>query len=160
MAGEWSNIPGTTIPSMRTTGGIYARTVGLRETAKKVNTAISAIHGVTILGLLEAAAEMRRDMEVTSPTIPIGKPPKGTGNLRASWFVHEARGFTHPTVMAGFDGAVANYAIYVHEMTEPPYNDVTWSRPGSGPKFLEKALIRNQKKIVAIVAANIKASLK
>ena len=55
---------------------------------------------------------------------------------------------------------VGQYAAFVHEMTSPPYGDVEWTRPGSGPKFLEASLKRNASKASKIMAAHIKGTIK
>jgi len=46
----------------------------------------------------------------------------------------EVRTATNLTLIMGYG---ANYAIWVHEMTDP---GVEWSKPGSGPKWFEKSL--------------------
>lgn len=122
-------------------------------------------------GMIMAAVEIRRDMENTSPLIPID-----VGNLRASWFVVTALGkaappalfqgenagqmksehnqvmttmqattksFKHPVLIMGFS---ANYAVYVHENI-----GATFQRPEAGAKFFESALHRNASKIVSII---------
>jgi hypothetical protein len=48
-------------------------------------------------------------------------------------------------------GFTANYAIFVHENM-----DAVFKRPGSGPKFLEKALERNQIKILKTIQTSTK----
>jgi hypothetical protein len=67
--------------------------------------------------------------------------------------------------LAGFadqvkGGKKYNYAVYVHEMTDEAYGKkIIWSRPDSGPKFLEKALDRNADKVVGIVAGEVKKAI-
>jgi len=41
----------------------------------------------------------------------------------------------------------ADYAVYVHEMPETYH----FRKPGSGPKFLERALFENQKRVFDIL---------
>jgi len=54
-------------------------------------------------------------------------------------------------------GFTANYAIFVHEMTdENTGKKINWKRPGSGAKFFEKALYRNKEKILQIMRDNAK----
>jgi hypothetical protein len=64
---------------------------------------------------------------------PVAK--KHGGTLRGSRYVSPPRkGDKSPEVDLGFG---TKYAIYVHEMDE----NVNWSRPGSGPKFLERPML-------------------
>lgn len=98
----------------------------------------------SIVGLLSAAGFIRRDMEKTYPLIPID-----FGNLRASWFVTSFTVLGQPVVLIGFN---ANYALFVHEMVD---GSINWSRPNSGPKFLEAALNRNKKEILALIAREV-----
>lgn len=121
---------------------------------------VAKIDGKTIQGLILAAIEIRRDMENTDPKIPVD-----TGNLRASFFVVSSKGSNigratdsaktlikgkNPIVIMGFG---ANYAVVVHEDMETTKN---WNRPGSGPKFMEKALERNKMKVLQTIALNVK----
>lgn len=119
---------------------------------------------------------LRRDMEKTTPTTPID-----LGNLRASWYTVTTRNVTgegaifngetesaemsadhagaiaraksltkvykHPVLVMGYS---ANYAAWVHEMV-----DANFSRPGSGAKWFEEALKRNQDKILKIMAEEL-----
>ena len=49
-------------------------------------------------------------------------------------------------------GYTAKYAAWVHGMP----NDVNWTTPGTGNKFLEKAIRRNTREILGIIRANAK----
>ena len=64
-------------------------------------------------------------------------------------------------VIIGFG---AYYAGIVHEMIAGPGSawptTIEWTRPGSGPKFLQAAMRRNNARIQAVVQASIKAALK
>ena len=114
-----------------------------------LNREVMKIKARTGAGLIEAAIFIRRDMDKTSPLIPIGP----TGNLRASWFTNPIRGIGKKMIalLMGFN---ANYAVFVHEMVDKESKKINWSRPGSGPKFFEKALKRNHKKILRIIGTN------
>lgn len=57
-----------------------------------------------------------------------------------------------PFVVFGFG---AYYALYVHEMV-----GVNWTRPGSGPKFLENAVDRNTAYVLYTVAKEAQGALK
>jgi len=113
-----------------------------------LNREIMKIKARTGAGLIEAAIFIRRDMEKTPPLIPLDQ-----GNLRASWFTNSIRGIGKKMIalLMGFN---ANYAVFVHEMVDKGSKKINWSRPGSGPKFFEKALKRNHKKILRIIGTN------
>jgi len=118
-----------------------ARLTGIKQVTQGLNEAFKKIEKGSVKGLIHAAIIIRRDMEDTSPKIPID-----TGNLRASWFavtkqgnqstggqfkgedgskekglhsqaISQAKGMTsmiiNPTIVLGFS---ASYAEIVHEM--------------------------------------------
>ena len=114
------------------------RLKGLDKVLANLNKEILKIKGRTMKGLIEAARLLREDMERTPPLIPVGK----TGNLRASWIANPFYMGNNPLVKIGF---TAGYAWFVHEMVDKGSKRINWSRPGSGPKFLEAALKRNKK---------------
>jgi hypothetical protein len=131
---------------------------GLNRVVANLNQEIRNIEGRTLRGLLIAIAHVRKEMDTVMPMIPIGPTAgqvadlkkqgiyreQGTGNLRASWFAIPVNLPAGPAVICGFS---ANYAVYVHEMI----GAVHWTRPGSGPKFFQSALRRNQDKILQII---------
>jgi hypothetical protein len=109
---------------------------GMDRVNKNLNTAIQGIKRRSLAGLIDASITVRRDMDRTPPLIPIGR----TGNLRGSWFTSPMKTIHGSALTMGFS---ANYAIMVHEMVDRKNRKINWSRPGSGPKFYEKALDRN-----------------
>jgi hypothetical protein len=135
---------------------------GLDEVLQRLDEAIAEIEGRTAAGMLEALIDLRADMEVTPPVIPLD-----TGNLRASWFLEPIEMDKLIAVVFGFH---ADYAAYVHEMIdgggrgknmdwEKELNrkgdgKINWSKEGSGPKFLEEALKRNIDKMLKTIADN------
>lgn len=70
--------------------------------------------------------------------------PIDTGTLRASGFVAPVRvRGPHVEVEMGYGGAASAYALAVHEHPSEHSpgswrSGVTWSRPGTGPKYLER----------------------
>lgn len=147
---------------------------GMKQVMRNLDKAIQDIENRSLKGLILAAIYLRRDMEKTSPTIPVD-----FGNLRSSWFVVTSKGETKttspifkeddgtisssyeqakqtatqlakqsgkPTVIIGFG---ANYAVFVHESV-----DYNFKRPGSGAKFFEEALRRNEEQILKIIQEN------
>lgn len=146
------------------------RLKGLNQTLHSLNKEVSKIEKRTLKGLIQAGIVIMRDMEKTSPKIPVD-----TGNLRASRFLvtsegTEAGNFTgsfkgkdagemqahhaafvnsvsssisimkKPVIILGFS---ANYAAKVHESV-----GTNFQRPGSGAKFLEASLKRNEKEVL------------
>ncbi len=147
---------------------------GLETFMKNMEKEVSKIEGATQKGLLRAAIHVRREMDKTSPKIPVD-----TGNLRASGFIITLKGdapslgsykgvqgskveqdtaaaktaaagivnsMPIPAVVMGFG---ANYAHWVHENV-----DHVFKRQGSGAKFFEMALKNNKKKVLQIIADN------
>lgn len=178
--------PGTAIARMNSRAGVNARLAGTYAAAGGVGASIgkelerlfvakglaakdtakilASIEQSVTEGLIMTAVEIKNDMDKTPPLIPID-----TGALRGSFKIQpkEYRGKT--VIEAGWpdtsvtkkmaDGTervVDQYAAFVHEMTIPPYENVKWSRPGSGAKFLEASLKRNAAKVGKIVANHVK----
>ena len=119
---------------------------GLNRVVANLNYAIKKIEGRSLKGLLLAVAHVRKEMDTVMPVIPVD-----TGNMRASWFAIPVNLPAGPAVICGFS---ANYAVFVHEMI----GAVNWTRPGSGPKFFQSALRRNQDKILQIIWENARVS--
>jgi len=105
---------------------------GMDNLLRNLNKEIKKIEGFSMKGLIRAAIIIRRDMDKTSPLIPVDE-----GNLRASWFTDPQHTPKGPSLRLGF---AANYAWYVHEMV-----GANFSRPGAGAKFFEASLKRNDK---------------
>ena len=115
-----------------------AKIAGFAKVKANLNKAILKIEGGSMKGLIEFAIIIRRDMDKTEPLIPVGK----TGNLRASWFTDPIKVKGMPGLLIGFG---ANYAVFVHEMVDKEAGVINWNRPGSGAKFFEQSLTRNEK---------------
>jgi HK97 gp10 family phage protein len=113
---------------------------GTDKVLRNINTQVKAVKNHSMKGLIESAIIIRRSMDKEEPLVPVGI----TGNLRSSWFTTPL----HPQIAlrVGFN---ANYAVFVHENMEAK----NWGRKGkAGPKFLEKAFERNQKKVIQTIA--------
>ncbi len=117
---------------------------GMDIVLSNLNKEIVKMKANSIVGLLNAAGFIRRDMEKTPPLIPVD-----FGNLRGSWFTTFFTSQGLAVVVIGFN---ANYALFVHEMVD---GSIDWKRPNSGPKFLEAALNRNKTEILALIAKEI-----
>jgi hypothetical protein len=151
---------------------------GLDTVMKNLNKEIMQIKGASLKGLIRAQILIRRDMDLSSPIIPLK-----WGNLRASYYTVTPIGvvagsfpaFTKENagrLRSGHQSALgkattvvnsaaakgplivmgfsAFYAWYVHEMIGGG-SAINWSRPGSGPKFFEAAIKKNSDKIIEIV---------
>jgi len=116
---------------------------GMDNVLRNLNKEITKVEGLSMKGLIRAAIIIRRDMDKTSPLIPIDE-----GNLRASWFTDPRRTSKGPSLRMGF---AANYAWYVHEMV-----GANFQRPGAGAKFFEASLKRNKGKILEVIRKEAK----
>lgn len=137
------------------------RVKGLDRVMKNLNREIKRIENRSMSGLIKSSVLIRKDMEDTSPKIPVD-----TGNLRASWFTSTFYDGNNPGLLIGFTAA---YAVYVHEMlgrkieisssgTEHKFRrkTINWSRPGSGPKYLEAHVKSNTNNILKIIGEKAK----
>lgn len=116
---------------------------GRGNVLRNLNKEINNIKGGTLKGLIRAAIIVRRDMDKTSPLIPVDQ-----GNLRASWFTDPQQHRKGPVVRLGF---TAGYAWYVHEMIGAHFQ-----RPGAGAKFFESSLKHNANKMLKVIREEAK----
>jgi len=84
----------------------------------------------------------------------VPKVPVDTGHLSKTQKVGEYRIYKDRIFCEG--GFHADYAAKVHEMPV----STNWSEPGSGPKFLESALISNNRKYMKEVADRLRKKAK
>lgn len=108
----------------------------------------SAIPSAGARGLEKAAALLLRDAILEEPTVP-----KKQGNLRRTQQIEAPKLKPDISIEVGF---AADYAAKVHEM--PDTNNFT--EPGSGPKYLEKKLIKNREKYMEKAADQILSEAK
>lgn len=93
----------------------------------------------------EVARRLKLSAEdLLSKSIPL--TPREYGDLRASGNVtplaHDANG---PFLEVGFD---SEYALAVHEMLG---EEIDWTTPGTGPKYLETPLEQNRARYVEYI---------
>lgn len=161
----------------------YIKIEGIDTVMKNVERALSDMTLMGEKGLMQISTLIKKSMDTTPPVIPIEK-----GNLNKSWFavttnqskegsggftgkyagelssmhnaeVNIAKAYTKAKGTKGASlvmGFSAFYAIYVHESRE----GIKWTRPGSGPKFFQAALERNEKAMINILQKNIQQSMK
>lgn len=123
---------------------------GVENVTANINTVLRKMKLSGHRGLLSAANYVLTDADIgQSPLVPAR-----TGYLRSSRFAEPLTTTSgDPLVILGYK---ANYAAAVHEMlTAPSGKPIDWSRPGSGPKFLQASLTRNAEKIALIVAKHV-----
>jgi hypothetical protein len=77
--------------------------------------------------------------------------PVRTGNLVNSFFIEPAVQVGPGQFQAGI-GNKADYAAPVHEMPTT-YN---FTKPGTGPKFMERPLRENEEAIIAMIHARVR----
>ncbi len=114
---------------------------GLPAVLKNLNRQIAKIEGRTGKGLLAAALFVKGEaQEIT---------PQKTGVLINSAFASSAMVNKQPVARVGY---TAKYAPFVHEM--PESNNFT--KPDTGPKYLQKAVFNNQQVILNIIQKRAK----
>ncbi len=115
---------------------------GVAEMARKIQSISSKLPYSAA-----AALRMEAEIEMTEAKRRCPRSPGG-GTLRASGFVAEpTQEGRKISVVLGFGGAARDYAVAVHEhLSEhsPPSwqgkEELDWTIPGTGPKFLEGPL--------------------
>lgn len=156
---------------------------GVADVSKRLKEATAEMQQGTMRGLIKASIVIRRDMDKTSPIIPVD-----TRNLQHSFYTVNTYGESERTTTSfkGADsdrmqaehsaavsesqgeaqkqpkskpilimGFSAFYALMVHEM-----EGAKFQRPGAGAKFFESALLRNRDKVKEILAKSAKEVLK
>jgi len=119
------------------------------------------IPGLGEKGLSQGAAVMIRYAIVEPPAVPKSRgvtKPKGTrwtgpGHLRRSQKIEKPK-ITHNeiSIVYGFN---TDYAAYMHEMT-----GLSYSTPGTGPKYLEAKLPKHKDDAIRKVASVIRSGAK
>lgn len=116
-------------------------TTGLQNVLKNLNKEINKIEGDTFKGILAAVKFVEGEAVETTPV--------EHGPLSNSIF-SDAERLKNKSV--GRVGYTAKYAPFVHEM--PASNNFTKS--GTGPKFLERAVSENHAQILKIIQKRTK----
>lgn len=120
-------------------GGVTV--TGTDKVLKNLNSELSKIKTVTKARLFACGLLVKgRAVKIT---------PIKTGNLRGSAYVTPVEETARGGVVE--IGYTAYYAPYVHEMPVS-YN---YTKSGTGPKFLEKALRESRKEIIAYLKGKI-----
>lgn len=120
-------------------GGL--RVTGEKEILRNLNKAIEGINGDIEGGLLAAAKFVQGEAQQTTPwefSVLVNSAFSGVGRIGKR-------------IIARI-GYTARYAPFVHEMPETN----NFSKPGTGPKFLENAVVKNTKVILEIIKKRAK----
>ena len=121
-------------------GAKGVRVYGVDRVLRNLNTEINKIKAVSKQRLFACGLLIKnRSLKYT---------PIKTGNLRGSCDVIPDETSRGPVVYISYG---AYYAPYVHEMPES-YN---FTKPGTGPKFLERALVDEREKVLAYLSKRI-----
>lgn len=113
---------------------------GFDTVMRNLKKEISNIEGKTLKGVLKAALFVKGESQEITPV-----SPKGAAQLFGSAFTDVEVQSQGPVSRVGY---TQEYAAFVHEM--PATNNFT--KPDTGPKFLEKAVKNNIPTIVKIIA--------
>jgi|WetSurSiteA1Bulk_404760.scaffolds.fasta_scaffold00047_43 hypothetical protein len=111
----------------------------------------NVIPAVTRKGLFAVGAELLRDADRIEP-----KTPKKEGHLKGSKKIEVAIDQGKISLLAGFN---ISYASFVHEMVpreEYGEKQISWTEPGSGPKYLQAKLVMFKKKYFAMLGEAIR----
>lgn len=114
---------------------------GKKNVLKNLNRAITKIEGNTAKGMLAAGLFIEGESNEIVP--------HDLGGLIGSSFTSAGKIGKRFVVRIGY---FIGYAPIVHEMPESN----NFSKPGTGPKFLWKAVTRNTQKILKIIQARAK----
>lgn len=112
---------------------------GLPEVLRNLSKAVKGIEGKTADGLLEAAVFIKGESQEVVPH-------------RDGFLIRSAFSDVDRNTLVARVGYTAKYAPYVHEMPEW-YN---YTKPNTGPKFLERPLKENHRTILHIIANRAK----
>ena len=114
---------------------------GLDNILKTLNKEIRKIEGDTFIGVKKAGIFVQGESQEIVP--------QRLGVLFNSAFTQAERQGSRSVARVGY---TAKYAPFVHEMPA----SFNYTKPGTGPKFLQKAIANNRRKIVKIIADSAK----
>jgi len=122
----------------------YTYVHGLDKVLVRIHKEMMAVRGRTYKGMYAALRFLEYKMDTENPVVPLSNL-KNKLHLRETWYIEGNPDPISPTVWAGY---TAPYAEHVHENL----GAVNWTRPGSGPKWLQIHYDRNRTEMLMIVA--------
>lgn len=120
---------------------------GYYQTLYRINKEVNAMRGRTILGMTKALNHLHHETETVRPMVP-----RRTNFLAQSWYIFPLKTGVNPVVQAGY---TAQYAAPVHDMSDR-LADISWTRAGSGAKWLYIHFERNRREMQLIIAQNVR----
>ena len=115
-----------------------------------------ALHAMAGAAFVEAEQIMKRSKDEFVP--------HDLGALQASGEVDPTPETTRTgvTITLGYGGPAAAYALAIHEHPESPPSpavwrgkNIKWSKPGTGPKYLEKPMLEAEKGMAERIGSRI-----
>ena len=124
--------------------GVTARVHGMKAVEARIQKELMGVRGRTYKGMYAAMQYLAHKMDTVNPVVPVSNDEKL--HMRDTWFIG---GQNHPTNPIIFGGYTADYAPIVHEA----WHVQNWTRPGSGPKWLQIHFYREIEQMKMIVAS-------
>lgn len=112
------------------------KVIGIGNVIKNITIQNELLKLRTYKGMVVSVKNLEYEMDSVQPLVPID-----TKAMRDSWFV---RGWKTANSMKVVGGYNVFYAPFVHEKTDKSIN---WTRPGSGPKWLQIHFAANVEKM-------------
>lgn len=139
--------------------GLYCRLVEYKNVERSWYVQVEKIRNKTKEGLKQALDYFHE--QIVDGAYP--QEPYKTGRLHRAWEVNETTFSSkeNPSFTFGYnpdETTGAPYVWYVHEMTSPPYGDIEWTKPNSGPQWMTAHLKMDKPQMLAIVRNNVKLS--
>lgn len=157
LEGQFKN--GKPISSMTSKFGIHTRMVVYSNVKRGVTKAMMKIYGRTREGLEAAVDYLEWSMNNKKPMTP-----EKTTRLRKAFYKEVIDTPDGPAIEFGYktdkgDPNSAPYFPYVHEMTEPPYDHVQWTLPGSGPEWFRIHLQNDKEAMLYLIKIYAKSAI-
>lgn len=150
---------GAKIASMTNGWGISTRVRAYSNVRENFEKRMMKLYGRTREGLEIAVNYLEHNTKTKPPVTP-----KKTGNLRDAWYKEVVDTPSGPTIEFGYEmdqkpPEGAPYAMYVHEMTEPPYDHVNWTEPKSGPEWFRIHLQNDREAMLYLIKIYAKSAI-
>ena len=130
---------------------------GIKTTMAEIQRLMDKLPGAYEAALFEIGNDIKSQS--------VGLVPVKHRTLANAAFVNDPEGEgLGAAVTIGYGGAASAYAIAVHETPskyDPPSwkgkgGNLNWSKPGTGPKFLERPFLKESKQLGPTVVKKIK----